>query len=488
MTVRHVVLSDLHLGAKESLLTHLDHRGEVARDPSDVMCRLGEALRATVAPLSDGEPVQLVLMGDALDLGLTPFGTVSRAFLHLVDALWPEGGPLVFSRDILCIPGNHDHHLWRMAQDRAFVDAIAAAPETDIPSDIPHVSRATGNPTYRCELMEAILTKRAHMRGARVRIAYPNYAVANEDASRAVVFHHGHYIDAMYRTLSRLRAWIAGSDPKGETIAQIEAENGAWVDFLWSNLGSCGEWGSEADTLYETMLDAGASHDFAEALALRVCGDLGTKMGVRGDTEIKYGVTVEQAIRGIVDLTAGRTAQSQRDGYAHVLSRGEVDDLGWFMSGPVAKQLEQELGRVPENCSLIFGHTHKPFQDQVKADGFAKPLGVYNTGGWVLDQPTLIATQGGAAMFVDDQLGVASLRLFNDCVGGRMREVHAAGCGMRTREDAALVTQLQSQVEANRAGWDAFTAATKNRIERGSAETVERFLDRVHCVLKEAAQ
>ena len=69
MTVRHVVLSDLHLGAKESLLTHLDHRGEVARDPSDVMCRLGEALRATVAPLSDGEPVQLVLMGDALDLG-----------------------------------------------------------------------------------------------------------------------------------------------------------------------------------------------------------------------------------------------------------------------------------------------------------------------------------------------------------------------------------------------------------------------------------
>ena len=50
------------------------------------------------------------------------------------------------------------------------------------------------------------------------------------------------------------------------------------------------------------------------------------------------------------------------------------------------------------------------------------------------------------------------------------------------------MTRLQVQVEANRAGWDAFTAATKNRIERGSAETVERFLDREHCVLKEAAQ
>jgi hypothetical protein len=488
MAVRYVVLSDLHLGAKESLLTHLDHRGKVARDPSDVMDHLGQALRATVAPMAGGEPVQLVLLGDALDLGLTPFGTVSRAFLHLVDALWPEGEAQVFSDDILCIPGNHDHHLWRMAQDRAFVDAIADAGEAEIPSDIPHVSRVTGNPAYRCALMEAILTKRAHMKGAQVRIAYPNYAIASEDASRAVVFHHGHYIDAMYRTLSRLRAWIAGTDPRGETIAQIEAENGAWVDFLWSNLGSAGDWGSESDTLYETMLDAGASHDFAEALALRVCGDLGAKMGVRGDTEIKYGVTVEQAIRGIVDLTAGRAAQSQRDGYAHVLSGGEVDDLGWYMSGPVARQLKDELGCVPDNCSLIFGHTHKPFQDQVKAEGFAKPLGVYNTGGWVLDQPTLMATQGGAAMFVDDQLGVASLRLFNDPVGGRMRGVHAAGCGRRTREDAALVTALQSQVEANRTGWDAFTSATKNRILRGSAETVERFQDHEHCILREAAR
>ena len=488
MAVTHVVLSDLHLGARESLLTHVDHRGEVARDPSDVMCRLGEALRETVAPMADGAPVRLVLMGDALDLGLTPFGTVSRAFLHFVDALWPEGERQVFDSDILCIPGNHDHHLWRMAQDRAFVDAIAQANEDGIPSDIPHVSRATGSPDYRCDLMEAILTKRAHMQGARVRIAYPNYAVANDDASRAVVFHHGHYIDAMYRTLSRLRAWISGSDPKGETIAQIEAENGAWVDFLWSNLGSCGEWGSDADTLYETMLDAGASHDFAEALAMRVCGDLGAKMGVRGDTEIKYGVTVEQAIRGIVDLTAGRAAQSQRDGYRHVLSGDEVDDLGWYMSGPVAKQLEAELGRVPDNCSLIFGHTHKPFQDQIGADGFAKPLGVYNTGGWVLDQPTLMATQGGAAMLVDDRLGVASLRLFNDCVGGRMREVHAAGCGMRTREDAALVTALQSQVESHRPAWDAFSAATKARILQGSAQTVERFSDREHCAIREAVQ
>lgn len=477
MSIRHIVLSDCHLGARDSILTHVDAYGAIADGPSEVLTAFANALGET---LGDDKP-QLVLLGDALDLGLSPFGDVSKSFLQLLDAFFPEGGKDIFAREIIYIAGNHDHHLWRIAQDQGFLEAVEAG---EIPEDLASSSRIFGTPSRRCRLMESLLRHRPHLADASVRIAYPNWGLADKDTGRAVVMHHGHYLDGMYRMLSNLRGFLAENDPRPATMQQLEQENGPWIDFLWSDLGSAGEIGSEAGSLYETMLSAGASHDFAEGLARRITGGLHSKLGINPKMELKYGITLDNLIRAGVDLSAGRAAQRQRDGHGHVLGEAEIEDLGWYLGTPMAHELRQELGDMPRELSFIFGHTHKPFQDELKVDGFDVPVAVFNTGGWVLDEPTLMPVQGCAAMLVSDELEVASLRLFNDPTGGVMNPVRVEGSGRLSR----LVDDASTAVERASGHWAEFSNIVHKRIVEEADKRVSAMLARSDVELREAAE
>lgn len=79
--LRHICISDLHLGAGYSLLTGIDGAGHVAPGARcETLVALMDALASTLAPLCDDEPPTLVLLGDVLDMGLSPMNTVSQAF------------------------------------------------------------------------------------------------------------------------------------------------------------------------------------------------------------------------------------------------------------------------------------------------------------------------------------------------------------------------------------------------------------------------
>ncbi|EAQ27872.1 hypothetical protein NAP1_09767 [Erythrobacter sp. NAP1] len=477
MSIRHVVLSDIHLGARDSLLTHVDVTGAIADGPSDVL----RAFAATIGETMQGEKPQLVLLGDALDLGLSPFGDVSKSFLQLLDAFFPKDGPELFQREIIYIAGNHDHHLWRMAQDHGFVTALQSG---ELPGDLEAVTTIFGTPRHRCRLMESLIAHRPHLEGASVRIAYPNWGLSDRESGRAVVMHHGHYLDGMYRSLSNVRGFLEDSDARPSTMRQLEQENGPWIDFLWSDLGSAGDVGGEVGSLYETMLSAGASHDFAEGLARRITGGLHAKMGINPKMPLKYGVTLDNLIRAGIDITAGRTAERQRDGYGHVLGADEVDDLDWYIGTPLAKAMEDELPGRPRELSFIFGHTHKPFQDELKVDGFDLPVAVFNTGGWVLDEPTLMPVQGCAAMLVSDTLEVASLRLFNDPTDGTIAPVRVEGSGRISR----LVDDASQAVDRASASWADFSRLVHARIIEEAEKRTRLLLDRSNAQLREAAE
>lgn len=478
MTIAQIVLSDLHLGARDSLLTHVLGGGEIAREPSPVLAAFAAGLRAT---LGDREKPQLVLLGDALDLGLSPFGDVSKAFLQLIDAFYPENGQEIFRRDIVYIAGNHDHHLWRMAQDHRFVTQLQ---DGQIPGDLEHITPIIGQPTHSCRLMESLIAQRPHLAGASVRIAYPNWGLADADRKRAVVMHHGHYLDGMYRALSNMRGFLEQTPARPATMHQLEAENGPWIDFLWSDLGSAGEVGGQTGSLYQTMLSAGASHDFAESIARRLTGGLNAKLGINPQMQLKYGITLDNLIRAGVDLTAGRAAERQREGYGHVLGEAEIDDIGWYLGQPMAAQLREELGELPRELQFVFGHTHKPFQDELMVDGYATPVGVFNTGGWVLDEPTLMPVQGCAAMLISDELEVASLRLFNDPTDGTMAPVRVEGSGRVSR----LVDDASEAVADAADEWAAFSSEVHGRIVAEADRRVRDMLDQSNHAVREAAE
>ena len=477
MSIRHVVLSDLHLGARDSLLTHVQGSGAIADGPSEVLSAFANGMSETLK----GERPQLVLLGDALDLGLSPFGDVSKSFLQLLDAFFPKDGPDLFDREIIYIAGNHDHHLWRIAQDNGFLDALE---QGELPSDLQSVTRIFGTPSHRCRLMESLFLHRPHLSDASVKIAYPNWGISDPGTNRAVVMHHGHYLDGMYRALSNVRGFLADEEARPQTMHQLEQENGPWIDFLWSDLGSAGEVGSDAGSLYEVMLSAGASHDFAETIARRITGGLHSKLGINPKMELKYGIKLDNLIRAGVDITAGRAAERQRDGYGHVLGEDEIEDMGWYLGTPLANQMREELSDMPRELSFIFGHTHKPFQDELLVDGFDVPVGVFNTGGWVLDEPTLMPVQGCAAMLVSDELEVASLRLFNDPTDGTIAPVRVEGSGRVSK----LFDEASQAVDAASAQWADFSKIVHARIVEEADKRTRELLESSNATLREAAE
>jgi UDP-2,3-diacylglucosamine pyrophosphatase LpxH len=480
--LRHICVSDLHLGAAYSLLTHIDDDGRVVPDvPGHTLVALAAALRLTVSRMAGDEPPVLMLMGDVLDMGLSSAGYCSRAFLRFIDALFPAGEPAVFSTRLICIPGNHDHHLWRMAQDEQFIAGIGTTPEAGLAGDIVKLTPLLAEPSLPCALLTRLMQTRAHLADAEVVIAYPNLGLLSADGTRDVVLHHGHFIDSLYRAMSRVNAWLAGTRNPPRTVSVLETQNGPWIDFLWSDLGSAGLIGREAMTLYETLLDAGAAHDFASTISDRLMSDIGRSYGVRSDTVVAHGVTVGQLLRALIDLTIGKAAESQRDGYRTVLTADEVADLSWYVGGPVATQFAHEgHPALPSELSFIFGHTHKPFQDQLDIKPFGEPVSVYNSGGWVMDQPTMMACQGGAAILIDDALNVASLRLFNDPVNGHIAPVSAEGIGGHLDVLNPLLAAARAAVAAESSSWAHFGDVAAAAIEKRAELRLEDFFDGAH--------
>jgi hypothetical protein len=64
--------------------------------------------------------------------------------------------------------------------------------------------------------------------------------------------------------------------------------------------------------------------------------------------------------------------------------------------------------------TFVFGHTHKPFEATRGFKGFPSPVKLLNSGGWVVDTRTSSPLKGGAAILVDDELNVASLRMYDE--------------------------------------------------------------------------
>src|ERR1043165_5057241 len=80
--IRYVCLSDMHLGAQNSLLTNLT-RNNLSNDttvPSPVLTSLVECLRTLIAQNEGTEKPTLILAGDVLELALTPSNIAAWAF------------------------------------------------------------------------------------------------------------------------------------------------------------------------------------------------------------------------------------------------------------------------------------------------------------------------------------------------------------------------------------------------------------------------
>jgi len=272
-----VILSDLHAGAAESLLTVLDADNRaVPSQPSPVTRDFGAAFGQFMAALNPAAPPNLVILGDALDLSLA----APQAAAQVLQTFLVEAGFARLFGPVSFVAGNHDHLLWTTERYGATASGLDPAQQ----GFWAHSSPAFAAPgsVGTSALLNAILSGAGF--DGRVASYYPNLGLAPPAepgaARRITVLHHGHFIESAYTAMSSLLAMLSDTSPAALTAETAEAQNGAWIDFVWSTLGDEGRVGSLAALAETMLLTGGAAHRLQDRLAQGLAGWITASAGL----------------------------------------------------------------------------------------------------------------------------------------------------------------------------------------------------------------
>jgi hypothetical protein len=302
---RYLAISDLHFGAEGAVL------------------RLPAARERLAAELEWAEA--LVINGDLFTLVTAPLAAAveaSRPFFELVAA---------HVRQVVYVPGNHDHHLVALAGDESRLDHILGLP---------------GAGLFRLATAERIL-KSLLGAGVEVRTGYP---LLELDGVRHT---HGHYIAPHqgsfgWRLVDTLAWRIAGEKRRQHGLGVAEYE--ALIAPLY-------------ELMYETaQLPAAARAQEQTERLLTIAATL-----VRAPS---------RAGRQILRLVGSELGRSD-------------DPLQTIFSLPTPAEAAAAMEWVCENLQIpagpvVFGHTHVPFVEQ-PSPRRGKWI-FHNCGSWYYDR------------------------------------------------------------------------------------------------------
>ncbi|MEX1142755.1 MAG: metallophosphoesterase [Thermoleophilaceae bacterium] len=333
LTVTTAIVSDLHLGATSGV--------DVARR-EEPLARLLE----TVASAD-----RVVFLGDLLELRERP----AAAVLEDVAPVLRRIGEAAAGRQVVVVPGNHDHQLVAPALERARLNGDHA-----LPLQIEHEPR-------RGELAQLLADS---MPRSEVVLAYPGIWLRDD-----VYATHGHYLDAHL------------------TVPRVECLLAAAVRRYGAGLGADGP---RAPDHYEAIV--GPIYALANAIAQNARARPGTRRGslsrrvwsaatARGDA----GARIRGALIGRAAIPAAVAAINVAGfgPFTADLSATELRRAGLRAIGEVVDRLGIEADHV------LFGHTHRAGPLDGELDEWLLPGGtrLTNTGSWI-HEPVFVAGDG----------------------------------------------------------------------------------------------
>ena len=405
--IRYICISDTHFGEEDSLLTNLKTASTdtYPLSPSPVAIQLAECLKHLISKNEDkkSKPT-LILNGDILEMALCETNEAAMAFERFLELISVPGKAL-FDR-IIYIPGNHDHHLWESARETQYVNHIGAikpGKTLPIPWHTTNMLIDKDPSPLQSYLLTRLAKRHAHLKDSTIVVAYPNLGFYQEEGEKCVIFHHGHFIEPLYMLMSSLRTLIFSNRKKPEKIWDIEAENFAWIDFFWSTMGRSGEAGRDVELIYEKIQDR---EEFKKLLH-NLADNLAEEYDLPGWSDFMEA----KIMKWIFDAGVDRLMKRERKLTERSLSQEAEKGLWNYMNGPLKEQvLEENKGNMPREVTFVFGHTHKPFQEDMNFKPYPQWVNVYNTGGWVVETTEPEPLHGAAIVLVDEQLNAVSLR------------------------------------------------------------------------------
>lgn len=459
--IRYVSLSDMHLGALTSLLTNLKTASDVVDPtrPSPVLESLVECLRFLIAKNEDQtRKPTLILNGDILELALAEDNIAAMAFERFIDLIMPQNQE-IFDR-IVFIPGNHDHHLWETARETQYVEYISTKKGWGEELPVPwHATNIFTKPVPSYFLTR-LIQRRPNLKKFSIQTAYPNFGVLSDDQSRCVIFHHGHFVESVYWLMSALKTLLFPTSEIPKDIWDIEAENFAWIDFFWSALGRSAAVGKGVGSVYEKLQ---CERQFKKLLTNLAQG-LAQRYDLPGWGDRMEAKFLEWAFHAAVN----QISSLERNKPETVLSEDAERGLWAYLEGPLPRQLAGELtapaAQKPDQVAFVFGHTHKPFQEDMNFRGYDDWVEVYNSGGWVVDTVERQPLHGGAVVLVDENLAATSLRMYNEAEQPEKYAVAVREARHPGDQPGAFHQRIVELVNPAEAPWKAFSEAAARAV------------------------
>ena len=495
-SIRYVCLSDLHLGADNSVLTCLKPDGR-RRDflrPSPMLVQLVKCMRTVIDQDNPARRPTLVLNGDILELALATTNEAAMTFERFMDLIFPKAGDPLFDNKIFFLAGNHDHHLWETARETQYLKHIPTLKQR-LPVPWHGTNMFVEHDTHPVpsSFLTTLIQRYPQRGGVNVACAYPNFAVHAERGEKCVVFHHGHFVESMYQLMSTLKTAILPTRRRPTNVFDLEAENFAWIDFFWSALGRSGEVGRDVDMIYSKMQNPAAFKKLLRRAAKRKLAGFSTRLKSKidlssilrlpkwatGPVEPKIDRLIDWAVdrlaEELVDAAVDRVIGRERRKPTDVLSSDAEAGLHTYVEQFLRPELLRECEkickkqRVPRDLTFVFGHTHKPFERRMSFKGLGnrRRVRVYNSGGWVVDSDRAEPLHGGAVILFDEELNAASLRMFNQEKTTEEYRVRVSG----DDESNAAVNSLQRRLrrlvkDGSEQPWRSFSRTAAQEVRK----------------------
>lgn len=356
------VMSDLHLGEVDSVLTY----GQ-ALDEHYLVGKLIDKIKEVGDLPAGGRIPELILLGDVFDLSLAPFDEVVASVRKFINQLCEAD---LFDA-ITYVPGNHDHHIWvQIIEYRTFIKNIKE--RKSIPSSYPRVTDP-GKP-WKNTFLNGLLPSGGP--NVTLQVAYPNRIL--DLAETRIIMHHGHFCERLWTLLSHIFYNIL----KTQNLDELETFNSPITELGWYGLGQAGRASELMEKVYKNA-HAGNFDGLYELIDALMDGidrwDGKIDDGWRTDTADWLS---KRSIRKVVKSILEKYARRRESGAAGAsAARGMTIESDEELREGIVSYLTKYV-KIQEGGKFIFGHTHRHEPAQPFAvDG--RTIEIANTGGWV---------------------------------------------------------------------------------------------------------